>query len=243
MPGTSPSGRSLQELHADIQSQITSCDMIIASKDKLIHEIKRELKRKDDEFVKILKQEAEDVDLLLETMADQMKRMSTSCRYAHSGSPCIYGSSVPPRPSAHLHHAAHAVLIFLPRGMHSLIVSPFQTSRTPCQRLLSLLQQRCACRDELEEIERAYLHERRLHLDANAAEVKQLFEKRSDREQAFMERYLALVANYQQQLFDLQVCLTLSSLPCTEIVLFASVHTLRGLAQHSHLNCSHWSGN
>jgi RNA-binding protein YhbY len=75
-------GYLLQELHADIQAQITSCDSIIASKDKLINEIKRELKRKDDEFVKILKQEAEDVDLLLETMADQMNRMSTACRYA-----------------------------------------------------------------------------------------------------------------------------------------------------------------
>lgn len=47
----------LQDLYAEIELQRQACERIIASKDKLIGEIKAELKKKDDEFVKTLKKQ------------------------------------------------------------------------------------------------------------------------------------------------------------------------------------------
>lgn len=48
---------ALQDLYAEIELQRQACERIIASKDKLIGEIKAELKKKDDEFVKTLKKQ------------------------------------------------------------------------------------------------------------------------------------------------------------------------------------------
>ncbi|KAG2426185.1 hypothetical protein HXX76_013166 [Chlamydomonas incerta] len=60
-----------QDLYNEIESQRQACERIIASKDKLIGEIKGELKKKDDEFVKTLKRQAEDIDTLLQYMSRQ----------------------------------------------------------------------------------------------------------------------------------------------------------------------------
>jgi hypothetical protein len=65
-------------------------------------------------------------------------------------------------------------------------------------------------RSELEVIESAYAQERKAHLEQCQTEMQQLFDRRSQMEQDFMERYLSMVENYQRQLFDLQVLLTLS---------------------------------
>ena len=60
-----------QELLHEIEKQRETCDRIIDSKDKLIQEFKLEIKGKDDEYVKALKKQAEDVDFLLERMGRQ----------------------------------------------------------------------------------------------------------------------------------------------------------------------------
>jgi len=60
-----------QELLQEIEMQRDTCDRIIQSKDRLIKEFKTELKAKDDEYVKSLKKQAEDIDLLLERMGRQ----------------------------------------------------------------------------------------------------------------------------------------------------------------------------
>ena len=73
----SPFPRS-QELFSEIEKQRQACEKIIASKDKLILEIKNELKKKDDEFVKTLKRQAEDVDSLLQYMSRQFVEMQNS---------------------------------------------------------------------------------------------------------------------------------------------------------------------
>jgi len=60
-----------QELLAEIELQRDSCERIIQSKDRLIKEFKAELKAKDDEYVKSLKKQSDDVELLLERMTRQ----------------------------------------------------------------------------------------------------------------------------------------------------------------------------
>eukprot|EP00965_Chrysotila_dentata_P164897 5444432-Pleurochrysis_carterae.AAC.1 len=67
-----------QELLAEITTQRDTCERIIASKDRLIKEFKAELKAKDDEYVKSLKKEAEDIDLLLERMGKHFSSLRTS---------------------------------------------------------------------------------------------------------------------------------------------------------------------
>ena len=61
-----------------------------------------------------------------------------------------------------------------------------------------------ACRSGRDDIERAYLQERKAHLEQCEAEMGQMFERRSALEAEFMERYLTMVESYQKQLFDLQ---------------------------------------
>lgn len=60
-----------QELLYEIELQRDTCARIIASKDHLIREFKSELKMKDDDYVKALKRQAEDVDTLLQRMGAQ----------------------------------------------------------------------------------------------------------------------------------------------------------------------------
>ncbi|KAG2497477.1 hypothetical protein HYH03_004630 [Edaphochlamys debaryana] len=123
-----------QDLYNEIEAQRQACERIISSKDKLIGEIKGELKKKDDEFVKTLKRQAEDVDTLLQFMSRQFVEMQN------------------------------------------------------------------AFKEELDEIENAFLQERSDLLESNRREMQELFDKRSKLEQDFMDRYLAAVETYQQQL-------------------------------------------
>lgn len=67
-------------LPAQIEKQRQLCESIISGKDKLIGDIKAELKKKDDEFVKTLKRQAEDVDALLNYMSSQYTEMQAAYR-------------------------------------------------------------------------------------------------------------------------------------------------------------------
>ena len=67
-----------QDLHAEIMKQKAACDRIIASKDKLVAEIKAELKLKDDDYVRSLRKQAEEVDQLIQLMGEQFREMSES---------------------------------------------------------------------------------------------------------------------------------------------------------------------
>mmetsp|Transcript_31255 Transcript_31255/g.81992 ORF Transcript_31255/g.81992 Transcript_31255/m.81992 type:complete len:684 (-) Transcript_31255:652-2703(-) len=56
------------DLMRSIEGQKGACDRIISSKDELIREFVAELKAKDDEYVKALKRQAEDIDVIIERM-------------------------------------------------------------------------------------------------------------------------------------------------------------------------------
>merc|ERR1719155_32921 len=64
-----------QDLLLEIELQRDTCERIILSKDRLIKEFKAELKAKDDEYVKSLKKQAEDIDLLLERMGNHFSKL------------------------------------------------------------------------------------------------------------------------------------------------------------------------
>ena len=65
-----------QELHDKLIEQKSACDAMIEEKDKLINELQLELKDQDDHYVQDLKKQAEDIDLLLERMEEQMKTLA-----------------------------------------------------------------------------------------------------------------------------------------------------------------------
>jgi dynein regulatory complex protein 1 len=64
-----------QELHQEIQAQMASCSSIIHSKDELISEFQRQLRGKDEEYVRTLRQQSEDVDELLGRIRREFKEM------------------------------------------------------------------------------------------------------------------------------------------------------------------------
>ncbi|GLC76023.1 DNA replication checkpoint protein Drc1 [Pleodorina starrii] len=67
-----------QDLYTEIEAQRQACERIISSKDALISEVRGELKKKDDEFVKTLKRQAEDIDTLLQYMSRQFVEMQNA---------------------------------------------------------------------------------------------------------------------------------------------------------------------
>ncbi|XP_068136038.1 dynein regulatory complex protein 1 [Hyperolius riggenbachi] len=69
-----------QEMWALLNSQQQQCGQLIEDKNKLIGELQQELKRKDDQYVKDLKKQAEDIDLLIERMEDQVKNLTKTYR-------------------------------------------------------------------------------------------------------------------------------------------------------------------
>ena len=69
-----------QDLQSLLQAQKATCSAMIDEKDKLIQELQQELKSKDDQYVKHLKKQAEDVDLIIERMEDQAKTLSKAYR-------------------------------------------------------------------------------------------------------------------------------------------------------------------
>lgn len=64
-----------QDLQSLLQEQKASCSAMVDEKDKLLGELQQELKAKDDQYVKHLKKQAEDVDLILERMEEQSKTL------------------------------------------------------------------------------------------------------------------------------------------------------------------------
>lgn len=60
-----------QELHAELDEQRAACDRIIHAKDRLIQEYQQELWRQDEEYVKALKRQTEDIDQLIDVMHHQ----------------------------------------------------------------------------------------------------------------------------------------------------------------------------
>jgi len=69
-----------QDLNAMLMEQKAACDGMIDEKNKLIHDFQQELKSKDDQYVKDLKKAAEDVDLMVERMEEQMKQLTKAYR-------------------------------------------------------------------------------------------------------------------------------------------------------------------
>lgn len=69
-----------QELHQQMLSQQAACDKIIASKDEIVAAMRTQLHEKDDEYVRMLKQQGEDVDQLLLNMGKQLDEMQTAYR-------------------------------------------------------------------------------------------------------------------------------------------------------------------
>ncbi|TPX33079.1 hypothetical protein SmJEL517_g03902 [Synchytrium microbalum] len=63
-----------------LKQQESACDRIIAAKDRLITEYVAEMKARDDEYVKELKQEAEEIDTLLERMEQQYQTFRGTLR-------------------------------------------------------------------------------------------------------------------------------------------------------------------
>ncbi len=64
-----------QDLQTILQQQKQACEEMRDEKNRLIYEFEEELKSKDEVYVKRLKQQAEDVDLLVERMEEQAQSL------------------------------------------------------------------------------------------------------------------------------------------------------------------------
>lgn len=64
-----------QELHQEINLQMESCHKIISSKDDLIKDFQQQLRAKDEEYVRTLRQQADDVDDLLGRIRSEFKEL------------------------------------------------------------------------------------------------------------------------------------------------------------------------
>jgi len=60
-----------QELNDQLQFQVNACNQIIESKDRRIRDFQTELKTKDEEYIKMLKQQSADITTLIGKMRDQ----------------------------------------------------------------------------------------------------------------------------------------------------------------------------
>ncbi|KAK7467804.1 hypothetical protein BaRGS_00036948 [Batillaria attramentaria] len=69
-----------QSLHEMLLQQKRACDAMNDEKNKLITEFQQELKNKDDQYVKDLKKMAEDVDLMIERMDEQIANVTKAHR-------------------------------------------------------------------------------------------------------------------------------------------------------------------
>eukprot|EP00879_Flechtneria_rotunda_P030675 GHRR01033341.1.p1 GENE.GHRR01033341.1~~GHRR01033341.1.p1 ORF type:complete len:269 (+),score=128.33 GHRR01033341.1:529-1335(+) len=69
-----------QDLFQAIEQQQMACEAVIASKDRLIADIRAALKSKDEEYVKLLKRQAADVDVLLSAMSKQLTDLTAAYR-------------------------------------------------------------------------------------------------------------------------------------------------------------------
>ncbi|KAI4801814.1 hypothetical protein KUCAC02_019685 [Chaenocephalus aceratus] len=69
-----------QELHEALNNQQQLCDAIIEDKKKLINDLQQELKVGDDRYVKDLRKQTEELDLMMERMEDQIKTLIKAYR-------------------------------------------------------------------------------------------------------------------------------------------------------------------
>ncbi|XP_038606761.1 dynein regulatory complex protein 1 [Tachyglossus aculeatus] len=69
-----------QELWEVLVTQQQHCAQLIEEKNKLISELQQELKGKDDQYVKDLKKQGDDINLLLERMEEQIKTLIKTFR-------------------------------------------------------------------------------------------------------------------------------------------------------------------
>ncbi|XP_026146662.1 dynein regulatory complex protein 1-like isoform X1 [Carassius auratus] len=68
------------DLRDALNSQQQLCEQIVADKNKLISELQQELKASDDRYVKDLKKQAKDIDLIIERMEEQISCLKMSYR-------------------------------------------------------------------------------------------------------------------------------------------------------------------
>lgn len=66
-----------QELHHEIQLQMEACGAIIRSKDELIADFQAQLRSKDEEYVRALRQHAEDIDELLNRIRSEFTELQS----------------------------------------------------------------------------------------------------------------------------------------------------------------------
>merc|ERR1711871_1183502 len=65
-----------EEILAEMMLQKEECDRIVLSKDTLITEFERELRVKDETYVKSLKKQSEDIDMIIDNMNKQTAEMA-----------------------------------------------------------------------------------------------------------------------------------------------------------------------
>lgn len=65
-----------QELHHEIKNQMDGCHEVIKSKDKIISDFQKQLRAKDEEYVKNLRSQAEDVDQLMGRVRQEFAELS-----------------------------------------------------------------------------------------------------------------------------------------------------------------------
>ncbi|XP_044025293.1 dynein regulatory complex protein 1 isoform X2 [Siniperca chuatsi] len=69
-----------QELQEALNNQQQLCAALIENKKKLINDLQQELKGGDDRYVKDLRKQAEELDLMMERMEDQIKTLTKAYR-------------------------------------------------------------------------------------------------------------------------------------------------------------------
>ncbi|XP_008297470.1 dynein regulatory complex protein 1, partial [Stegastes partitus] len=69
-----------QDLREALNGHQQLCAATIADKKKLISDLQQELKRRDDQYVKTLRKNEEEIDLLIERMEDQIKALTKAYR-------------------------------------------------------------------------------------------------------------------------------------------------------------------
>ena len=69
-----------QDLSDMLEEQKNSCDAVVDEKNKLINDLQMDLKSKDDRYVKDLRKQSEDVDIMLERMEEQIRSLKKAYR-------------------------------------------------------------------------------------------------------------------------------------------------------------------